>query len=559
MLPGKIAESVAAAVRTLREAKVGWASVDDAEHTHCRRWIRRPDRLVVDPFGIASARAHMHPGYQSPDAVGPSGPVDPELSVLSAQTTDGKPIAVLANYSMHYFGAAPVSADYFGRFSRSLAKRIGAGPGFVAMMSQGTSGDQHWMDYGAPKREITMDAYADAVAASAERAYTNITYREDLSLAMAETTLRLGRRVPDEARLQWARGVAATMGDRAPRTLPEVYAKEAIYLHDEPERELKLQALRVGDLAIAAIPDEVFALTGLKIKARSPLANTFTIELANGSEGYIPPPEQHALGGYTTWPARTAALEVQAEPKILDAVLALLGRVSDKPVRTIEQKPTPYARAVLAARPWAFWRFEEMDGSTASDATGNGHAATLRPGFALFLDGVPAPDDAPARPASRAVHLVGGSVEAEVKALGSDGTVTFSFWSGLPNDILDQPATLLEREGSSSSLAIRQGRLCLIGNDAPRTTFESAANVIEPRRWYQLAIVQAGSRTTVFLEGRQVISHDSAKEARIGSRLWIGGKPGRETFQGKIDDAAVFERPLTPREVAELYQAIPRR
>ena len=45
----------------------------------------------------------------------------------------------------------------------------------------------------------------------------------------------------------------------APRSLPEVYAKEAIYLHDEPERELKLQAIRIGELGIAAIPNEVFA------------------------------------------------------------------------------------------------------------------------------------------------------------------------------------------------------------------------------------------------------------------------------------------------------------
>ena len=90
-------------------------------------------------------------------------------------------------------------------------------------------------------------------------------------------------------------------------TLPEVYAKEAIFLHDEAERELKLQAIRVGDLGIAAIPNEVYALTGLKIKARSPFPSTFSIEPANGAEGYIPPPEQHRLGGYTTWPARTAA------------------------------------------------------------------------------------------------------------------------------------------------------------------------------------------------------------------------------------------------------------
>jgi hypothetical protein len=60
---------------------------------------------------------------------------------------------------------------------------------------------------------------------------------------------------------------------------------------------LKLQAIRIGDLGIAAIPNEVYGITSLKIKARSPLAPTFNIELANGAAGYIPPPEQFALGG----------------------------------------------------------------------------------------------------------------------------------------------------------------------------------------------------------------------------------------------------------------------
>ena len=120
-----------------------------------------------------------------------------------------------------------------------------------------------------------------------------------------------------------------------PATLPEVYAREAIYLHDEPRRELKLQAIRIGELGITAIPNEVFAITGLKIKAQSPFDTTMNIELANGSEGYIPPPEQHALGGYTTWPARTAGLEVQAEPRIVAAVLELLEQVAGKPRRPL--------------------------------------------------------------------------------------------------------------------------------------------------------------------------------------------------------------------------------
>ncbi len=85
-LPEKIAASIVAAHKNLQPARIGWASVDDADDTHCRRWIRRPDKPVVDPFGQPSARAHMHPGYQNPDVIGPAGPVDPELSVVAVQT-----------------------------------------------------------------------------------------------------------------------------------------------------------------------------------------------------------------------------------------------------------------------------------------------------------------------------------------------------------------------------------------------------------------------------------------------------------------------------------------
>ena len=66
----------------------------------------------------------------------------------------------------------------------------------------------------------------------------------------------------------------------------------------------------------------------LAIKKASPLKPTFAIELANGFRGYLPPPEQFPLGGYTTWPAESSCLEVQAEPKIRAAVLNLLKEVA---------------------------------------------------------------------------------------------------------------------------------------------------------------------------------------------------------------------------------------
>ena len=238
--------------------------------------------MLDDPFGQRTVRANMHPGYQNPDVIGPSGPVDPELIVLSVQSRSGRPIAVLANYSMHYYGAEPVSADYYGRFAAALATRLNAQavePPFVGIMSQGTSGDQMWMDYGGPKKDPGLDAYADGVARVAHQAYQSITYHDWVPLAMAETTLTLARRTPDPKRLAWATEIVDQMQAQAktkgkppvPQSLPEVYAKEAIYLHEEPQRELKLQAIRIGGLGITAIPNEVFAITGLKLKMRSPL------------------------------------------------------------------------------------------------------------------------------------------------------------------------------------------------------------------------------------------------------------------------------------------------
>ena len=64
---------------------------------------------------------------------------------------------------------------------------------------------------------------------------------------------------------------------------------------------MKLQALRIGDLAVCGIPFETFVETGLDLKKRSPFPQTMVIGLANGRHGYLPTPEQHQLGGYETW------------------------------------------------------------------------------------------------------------------------------------------------------------------------------------------------------------------------------------------------------------------
>ena len=66
---------------------------------------------------------------------------------------------------------------------------------------------------------------------------------------------------------------------------------------------------------------------GLDLKATKPLAEHFTISLANGYNGYLPTAEHHAAGGYETWRARSSYLEVAAAEKIttrLEQILSTL-------------------------------------------------------------------------------------------------------------------------------------------------------------------------------------------------------------------------------------------
>jgi hypothetical protein len=574
-LPSLIAQAIDDAAGRLVPARVGWGVIEDDRHTYCRRWIRRPDRIGDDPFGQRTVRANMHPGYVNPDVISPAGPVDPALTVLSVQTTDGRPLAVLANYSQHYFGSAPVSADYYGRFATALARKLGvkAEEGkapFVAMMSQGTSGDQMWMDYGQAKDDPGLDRYADEVAQSAYEAYRSIAnYRERVPLGMQEATLTLGRRVPNGERLAWARGIVAKMGDRVPQNLPEVYAKEAIYLHEDPRRELKLQAIRIGELGITAIPDEVYGLTGLKIKARSPFAVTMNIGLANGSEGYIPPPEQHVLGGYTTWPARTAALEVQAEPRIVNAVLGLLEQVSGRSRRSEKPASTAHASVVLASRPVAYWRLDEMEGPRAHDATGHEHHALYENGAVFFLPGVDLTGPLGSLHLNRAPHFAGGRLVAHVPIPKESFSIAFWFWNGLPDDarpITGYLCSLMPGDGEAvqlglggTSKAAAPGHLFVDGGgNGPA---HAGPSRIELKTWHHVALVRSGGRLCVFLDGRPepeiVVEETSTAPTKAGpSPLHIGSGRDREaSFEGKIDEAAVFDRALSPVELAEHVHA----
>ncbi len=334
----RISEGVRRAVDNLAPAKIGWGSTDNTSHVFNRRWMLKDDIKKENPFGGTSDRIMMNPKRE--DVEKPAGPVDPEVFVLAVQHADGHPMALLANYGLHYVGGIPggtVSADYYGAFSKKIRQHFGADtypyPPFVAMMTNGTSGDVNANNVDAPRPKFEpferMDLVAEDLARTVMSVYGKLEWKTKVLLSSAFTTLALGVRKPDAERLKWAKVLKMPDGASERLTRPQIYAREALALQHYPAQiDIPLQVFRVGGLAIAAIPNEVFAETGLYIKKETPfLGNTFVIELANAYHGYLPTERQHAGGGYETWPARSSYLEVKADTKIRASVLELLDRI----------------------------------------------------------------------------------------------------------------------------------------------------------------------------------------------------------------------------------------
>ncbi|WP_166831154.1 hypothetical protein [Thalassoroseus pseudoceratinae] len=329
----KIADGVHRAYNNLAAAEIGWGSFREPRYVHNRRW--RLKQAITNPFGESGEMVKMNPGGRNPNAVEPAGPVDDQVFVVALRQHDsGQPLAVLANYGLHYVGGVPrgeVSADYFAVFADRIQQNWKAdrlSPPFVGIMTNGTSGDVNAVDFSKPRQRYAsyerMTTVGQDLAEGAIRVIESMEFRSNVKLAAASADLELRVRKPEAERLGWAAETLPVTPHRL--SLSQIYAREAHALAEFPDTvSVPIQAFRIGDLAIAQSPCETFAETGLKIKNASPFpGTTFTIELANGYNGYLPSKEQHKLGGYETWPARSSYLEVDAEQKIRDGLMKLL-------------------------------------------------------------------------------------------------------------------------------------------------------------------------------------------------------------------------------------------
>ena len=331
----RIADGVRIAINNLEPARISWGVGSVPQHVFNRRWkLKSP---ILNPFGKME-QVQMNPGIGNPNLLEPAGPTDPEVSILSVQSLQGRPIAVFANYSLHYVGGVPsgdISADYFAVFAdriQELLKADRQDPPFVGIMSNGTEGDVNNINFGGKPEKYPpyakMRIVANDVADEVFRVYQGLQYKDWVPLQAAQMELTLNVRKPDSVQLAWAEDIVHNQKtDISQNRMEKVFAERSIQMKEWPEKiDVILQTFRIGDVGIATIPFEPFAEIGLEIKARSPFKPTFTIALANGGYGYLPTPEQHKLGGYETW-LSVNKVETNASRKIVTEILKLFNQV----------------------------------------------------------------------------------------------------------------------------------------------------------------------------------------------------------------------------------------
>lgn len=280
----------------------------------------------------------------APPAVGvrPEGFVDRELVVARIDDASGKPIAVLVNFQCHgtvlTYENKFISPDWVGMVRKTVERNY---PGALALYLQGAAGNQGPMEGGtgdlsvAHRQGVTLGLQASAIAAQVETVRREPQfegYVESTAFAAKQpwrvlgprdTTMRFVAKTLDLPPRKYTPQEIDDMANRVAKAERELeparksgdawkkHQAEAKWRrwndlltkwkkpYDPTPVKVDVQILRIGDIAIVAMPGEPFAEIGVAVKRASPFAITMFCGYSTGQGGdYMPIESEYPFGGY---------------------------------------------------------------------------------------------------------------------------------------------------------------------------------------------------------------------------------------------------------------------
>jgi len=304
-LTDKVSGAVVEAWKARRPAGVSWA-LGHAVIGYNRRSV------------FADGRAAMYAKLDRPEFMGIEGYEDHALELLFFWTPERKLTGIGVNVacpSQVVEGEYYISADFWDDTRKELRRRYGQGLFVFPMTSAAGDQSPHVQLRKATEAKMRQrlgisetGQIARRIALAVEEVYPAAAagIRTGALLVHRVEELRLPVRKVTAADLEWAKTEYAQL-EKAPVTqgsrlwlmsraqeVMERYRRQ----DSVPEFPMELHVLRLGDVALASNPFELFLDFGLRIKARSRAEQTFLIQLACGSAGYLPTAKAVAAGGY---------------------------------------------------------------------------------------------------------------------------------------------------------------------------------------------------------------------------------------------------------------------
>jgi len=299
-----------------------------------------------DLYGISFIRVyHMKDGSLKTNPGGmrdmidrPTTTIDPEVGVLAVKQGE-KFVGAIINFATHpaTIAGTETTGDYISILSKKMKEYYGED--FVTVFINGACGNINHVDpYEEPRRD-KYTIYRNVGEKIAETAKNIISAAERVDsnvLGYADTSVRVKFRKPNKEELVEAQKIFLEYGDdlinRVPGTpeYKEVFfalQRLQIMADKHTERDLYLQAFRIGNAYVAGTPTQIFVQFGKKMKAACP-GLCFVSAFANDYCGYVPTPDCMKPGVYEARLARTSALEPAAGDKLTEAMIELLGKLS---------------------------------------------------------------------------------------------------------------------------------------------------------------------------------------------------------------------------------------